>query len=232
MNKTVFAILLLVTVAMAGPRVGGRVGYSTAEDPFTGLSADGAIFGGQLTLPLMPVLGIEISGTYTSSESDVSMENYLANYLSDEYDFEYDGDIDDLRDYIEGELGWTLPADVEMYQDYKATYHNLGLAGILRADIPMGGSPFSPYVGGGGGVHFVVSDADAMLAMIQQETTGDPAIDPYDHIFPSAEGVLGLTFSPPSAPVSVFGEVRLSKPFGDDAGDAIVTYFGGANLGF
>ncbi|MCK5131667.1 MAG: hypothetical protein KAR40_05885 [Candidatus Sabulitectum sp.] len=232
MKNTVFAILLIVTVAMAGPRVGGRVGYTTAEDPFTGLSTDGAIFGGQLTLPLMPILGIEFSGTYTSTESDVSMENYLANYLSDEYNFEYNGNIDDLRSYMEDELGWTLPAEAEMIKDYTATYHNLGLAAILKADIPMGASPFSPYIGGGGGLHFVVSDADAMLAMIQQQTTEDPAIDPYDHIFPSAEGVLGLTFKPAGVPVSVFTEVRLSKPFGDDAGDAIVTYFGGANLGF
>lgn len=232
MKNTVFVILLIVTVAMAGPRVGGRVGYTTAEDPFTGLSADGVIFGGQLTLPLMPILGIEISGTYTSTESDISMENYLANYLSDEYNFEYNGSIDELRSYMKDELGWTLPAEADMIKDYTATYHNLGLAAILKADIPMGASPFSPYVGGGGGVHFVVSDADAMLAMIQQQTTGDPAIDPYDHIFPSAEGVLGLTFKPSGAPISVFTEVRLSKPFGDDAGDAIVTYFGGANLGF
>ena len=114
----------------------------------------------------------------------------------------------------------------------KRPYHNLGLAGILRTDIPLGASPVSPYVGGGAGVHFVVSDADAMLGLIEQQGTGEPAIDPYDHIFPSAEGVLGLTFQPMGVPVSMFGEVRLSKPFGDDAGDAIVTYFGGANIGF
>ncbi|MCK5034897.1 MAG: hypothetical protein KAS73_03310 [Candidatus Sabulitectum sp.] len=231
MKKAVFTVLLVITFAMAGPRVGGRIGYTTSEDPFTGLNTDGAIFGGQLTLPIMPVLGIEISGTYTSTESDVSMESYLANYLEDEYGFSYSGDVDDLYSYVENELGWSLPAEADMFKDYTATYHNLGLAGILKADIPMGGSPFTPYVGGGGGVHFVVSDADAMLAMIQQQT-GEPAIDPYDHIFPSAEGVLGLTFKPMGAPVSMFGEVRLSKPFGDDAGDAIVTYFGGANLGF
>lgn len=232
MKKMFFLCLFVVTVAMAGPRFGGRVGYTTAEDPFTGMSADGAIFGGQLVLPIMPILGIEISGTYTSTESDVSMESYLANYLSDEYGYEYSGNIDELRNYIEGDLGWTLPANADMIADYTATYHNLGLAGILKADIPMGGSPFSPYVGGGGGVHFVVSDADAMLAMINQQATGEPAIDPYDHIFPSAEGVFGLTFKPMGAPVSVFSEVRLSKPFGDNAGDAIVTYFGGVNLGF
>jgi hypothetical protein len=119
-----------------------------------------------------------------------------------------------------------------MLTNYNATYHNLGLAGILRADLPMGVSPLSPYIGGGAGVHFVVSDADAMLAAIEQQTTGQTTIDPYDHIFPSAEGIVGLTFKPLGAPVSVFGEVRLSKPFGDNAGSAIVTYFGGANLGF
>lgn len=231
MKRTVFAIFLVVAVALAGPRIGGRVGYTTAEDPFTGLSTDGAIFGGQVTFPILPVLGIEVSGTYTSTESDISMESYLANYLEDEYGFTYGNNIDDLYNYVENELGWTLPAEADMYKDYTATYHNLGLAAILRADIPMGSSPFSPYVGGGGGVHFVVSDADAMLAMIQQQT-GEPAIDPYDHIFPSAEGVIGLTFKPAGAPVSTFGEVRLSKPFGDEAGDAIVTYFGGVNLGF
>lgn len=232
MKNTVFAILMVVTVALAGPRIGGRVGYTTAEDPFTGLNANGAIFGGQITFPLMPVLGIEVSGTYTSTKSDVSMESYLINYLEDKYpDFEY-SNMEELRSYMEGQMGWTLPSEAEMLEDYTATYHNLGLAAILRADIPMGASPFTPYVGGGGGVHFVVSDADAMLAMIQQETTGDPAIDPYDHIFPSAEGVVGMTFKPAGAPVSMFGEIRLSKPFGDDAGDAIVTYFAGANLGF
>ncbi len=232
MKKTIFAVVIIASMALAGPRVGGRVGYSTAEDPFTGLDANGAIFGGQLTLPLMPLLGVEISGTYTSTESDVSMESYLANYLSEEYDFEYNGDIDELRNYMEGQLGWTLPAEAAMLEDYTATYHNLGLAGILRADIPVGGLPITPYVGGGGGVHFVVSDADAMLGLLQQQATGEPAIDPYDHIFPSAEGVVGLNFKPAGVPVSMFGEVRLSKPFGDDAGDAIITYFGGANLGF
>ena len=232
MKKTVFVIFLVATVAFAGPRVGGRVGYTTAEDPFTGLSTDGVIFGGQLAFPIMPVLGIEISGTYTSTESDVSMESYLTNYIEDEYGVDFSGNIDGLRDYMENDLGWILPAEADMLADYKATYHNLGLAGILRADIPMGASPFSPYVGGGAGVHFVVSDADAMLAMLEQQGTGEPAIDPYDHIFPSAEGMVGLSFKPAGAPVSVFGEVRLSKPFGDDAGDAIVTYFGGANLGF
>ncbi len=232
MKKLLFTVLFVVTVAMAGPRFGGRIGYATGEDPFTGLSSDGAIFGGQLTLPMMSILSFEASGTYTSTESDISMDSYLANYLSDEYGFEYNGDIDELRNYMENELGWTLPAEADMLEDYTATYHNLGLAGILRTDIPMGASPFSPYVGGGAGVHFVVSDADAMLGMINQQATGEPAIDPYDHIFPSAEGVLGLTFKPMGAPVSMFGEVRLSKPFGDDAGDAIITYFGGANIGF
>ncbi|MCD4707334.1 MAG: hypothetical protein K8S62_06315 [Candidatus Sabulitectum sp.] len=232
MRNTVFTILLVVTVALAGPRIGGRIGYTTAEDPFTGLDANGAIFGGQITFPLMPVLGIEVSGTYTSTESDISMENYLTNYIEDEYGMDFSGDLNGLRSYMEDQLGWSLPPEADMLEDYTATYHNLGLAGILRADIPMGASPFSPYIGGGGGVHFVVSDADAMLAMLQQQTTGDPAIDPYDHVFPSAEGVLGVNFRPVAVPVSMFGEVRLSKPFGDDAGNAIVTYFAGANLGF
>lgn len=232
MRKLLFTVLFVVTVAMAAPRFGGRVGYSTTEDPFTGLSADGAIFGGQLTIPMMSILSFEASGTYTSTESDISMDSYLGNYLSDEYGFEYSGDIDELRNYMENDLGWVLPAEADMLEDYTATYHNLGLAGILRTDIPLGTSAFSPYVGGGAGAHFVVSDADAMLALIQQQGTGEAAIDPYDHIFPSAEGVIGLTFQPPGAPVSMFGEVRLSKPFGDDAGDAIYTYFGGANIGF
>ncbi|MCD6588518.1 MAG: hypothetical protein J7K88_08200 [Candidatus Fermentibacteraceae bacterium] len=232
MRKTVFTVLFIATAVLAGPGVGGRVGYTTSDDPFTGMSADGPIFGGQLAFPLMPVLGIEISGTYTSTESDISMESYLANYLSDEYGYEYNGNIDDLRNYLENELEWTLPAEADMLKDYRATYHNLGLAAILRADIPMGSSPFKPYVGGGGGVHFVVSDADAMLGMLQQQATGDPAIDPYDHVFPSAEGVIGMSFKPAGMPASLFGEIRLSKPFGDDAGEAIVSYFGGANLGF
>ncbi len=232
MKKMIFTVILIASVALAGPRIGGRVGYSTVEDPFTGLSANGAIFGGQLMLPIMPVLGVEISGTYTSTESDISMDSYLTNYIEDEYGMDFSGNIDGLRDYMEGQLGWTLPAEADMLEDYTATYHNLGLAGILKADIPMGGSPFTPYVGGGGGVHFVVSDADAMLGLLQQQATGEPAIDPYDHIFPSAEGVVGLNFKPAGVPVSMFGEVRMSKPFGDDAGDAIITYFGGANLGF
>lgn len=231
--KTVLIIALVLAVsALAGPRIGGRIGYTTAEDPFTGLSTDGAIFGGQVTFPLMPVLNLEMSGTYTSTESDVSMEDFVANYVEEEYGYNYNGDIDDLTAYLENELDWEVPGQGDMLADYTATYHNLGLAGILRADIPMGASPLSPYVGGGAGVHFVVSDADAMLALIQQQTTGEPAIDPYDHIFPSLEGVVGLTLKPMGAPVSMFGEVRLSKPFGDDAGDAIVTYYGGANLGF
>ena len=231
--RTVLTILLVISVAaLAGPRFGRRVGYPTADDPFTGLSTDGAIFGGQMTFPLMPMLGLELSGTYTSTESDISMDSYLTNYIEDEYGYNFEGDMDGLLDYLENEWGWDDPTTGQLLEDYTATYHNLGLAGILRADIPMGVSPLSPYVGGGAGVHFVVSDADAMLAAIEQQTTGQTTIDPYDHIFPSAEGVVGLTFSPMALPVSVFGEVRLSKPFGDDAGDAIVTYFGGANLGF
>jgi hypothetical protein len=232
MKRMAYVFLLIAAVAVAGPSVGGRVGYTTSDDPFTGLSADGPIFGGQLFFPVMPVLGLEISGTYTSAESDVSMEGYLANYLRDEYGYEYSGNIQKLRSYLENDLGWSIPAEADMLKDYRATYHNLGLAGILRADIPMGSSPFKPYVGGGGGVHFVVSDADAMLAMLKQRTTGDPAIDPYDHIFPSAEGVIGMSFKPAGVPASLFGEIRLSKPFGDNAGEAIVSYFGGANLGF
>ncbi len=232
MKIAIYAVLVLAVAAIAGPKFGGRVGYTTADDPFTGLSADGAIFGGQMLFPLMPMLGLEVSGTYTSTESDVSMEDYLANYLKDEYNYDYSGNIDDLSNYLENELGWTVPSEADMISDYTATYHNLGLAGLLRADIPMGASPLKPYVGGGGGVHFVVSDADAMLGMLEQQSTGEPAIDPYDHIFPSAEGVVGLTFQPLGMPVSAFGEVRLSKPFGDDAGDAIVSYFAGANLGF
>jgi len=232
MRKTAFTLLLTAAVVLAGPGVGGRVGYTTSDDPFTGLSADGPIFGGQLAFPIMPVLGIEISGTYTSTESNISMESYLANYLKDEYGYEYSGNISELRSYMQNELGWSLPAEADMVKDYTATYHNLGLAAILRADLPMGSSPFKPYVGGGGGVHFVVSDADAMLAMLHQQATGDPAIDPYDHILPSAEGVIGMSFKPAGVPASLFGEIRLSKPFGDEAGDAVVSYFGGANLGF
>jgi len=232
MKYAVFTILLLATLAFAGPRIGGRVGYTTANDPFTGMSADGAIFGGQLTFPLMPLLSIEASGTYTTTQSDISMESYLTNYIEEEYGINYEGDVQGLLDYLEDEWGWSDPSSGELLENYTATYHNLGLAGILRADIPMGVSPLSPYLGGGAGVHFVVSDADAMLAAIEQQTTGQTTIDPYDHIFPAAEGIIGLTFKPMGAPVSVFGEVRLSKPFGDNAGDAIVTYFGGANLGF
>jgi len=232
MKIATIVVLVLTVAAIAGPRIGGRVGYTTADDPFTGLSTDGAIFGGQMTFPMMPILNLEISGTYTSTESDISMESYLTNYINDQYGYNFEGNTDDLLDYLENEWGWDDPTTGQLLEDYTATYHNLGLAGILRADIPMGVSPFSPYVGGGAGVHFVVSDADAMLAAIEQQTTGQTTIDPYDHIFPSAEGVVGLTFKPMAVPVSVFGEVRLSKPFGDDAGNAIVTYFGGANLGF
>lgn len=232
MKRALSILLVLCVAAFAGPKFGGRIGYTTAQDPFTGLDTDGAIFGGQMTFPLMPVLSLEMSGTYTSTESDISMENYLTNYIEDEYGETFDGDMDELLVYLEDQWGWDDPTAGQLLEDYTATYHNLGLAGILRADIPMGVSPLSPYVGGGAGVHFVVSDADAMLAAIEQQTTGQTTIDPYDHIFPSAEGVVGMTFSPMALPVSMFGEVRLSKPFGDDAGDAIVTYFGGANLGF
>lgn len=231
MKSPITVLFLIAAAAFAGPKVGGRVGYTTAEDPFTGLSTDGAIFGGQMTFPLMPILNLEVSG-HTSTESDISMGNYLTNYIEDQYGYNFQGNMDGLLEYLGNEWGWDDPTAGQLLEDYTATYHNLGLAGILRADIPILASPLSPYVGGGAGLHFVVSDADAMLAAIEQHTTGQTTIDPYDHIFPSVEGVAGLTFKPMGMPVSVFGEVRLSKPFGDDAGNAIVTYFGGANLGF
>jgi hypothetical protein len=231
MKSAFFALAVLAAVAAAGPKIGGRVGYTTADDPFTGLSADGAIFGGQVAFPLMPVLSLELSGTYTSTQSDISMESYLTQYIEDEYGVNYQGDLDGLLDYLENEWGWSNPEANQMLEDYTATYHNLGLAGILRADIPIAG-PLTPYIGGGGGINFVVSDADAMLAVIEQQTTGNTTIDPYDHIFPAAAGVLGVTFQPMGMPISAFSEIRLSKPFGDEAGDATVSYFAGANLGF
>ncbi|PIE52188.1 hypothetical protein CSA37_08045 [Candidatus Fermentibacteria bacterium] len=218
--------------AIAGPRFGGRIGHTSTEDPFTGLKADGAIYGGQVSFPLLPLLNLELSSTYNSSQSDISMENYLVNYIEEEYGINYENDIDGLMDYLENEWGWNDPTAEQMLENYTATYHDLGMAGILRADIPLGVTPFSPYLGGGAGVHFIVSDADVMLAAIEQQTTGQTTIDPYDHVFPSVEGVFGMTFKPMLAPVSVFGEVRLSKPFGEEAGNSIVTYYGGVNLGF
>jgi hypothetical protein len=93
MKYSVFAILAVTTMVFAAPRIGARAGYTTADDPFTGLSADGAIFGGQLTFPILPILNIEMSGTYTSTQSDFSMESYLTNYIEEEYGVSYEGDV-------------------------------------------------------------------------------------------------------------------------------------------
>jgi len=230
--KKLIVLLMLFGLVYAGPRFGGRIGYYAGNDPRTGESTGAPIYGGQFVMPLMSVVDLEISAGYTSSKSDIILSEYLTNYIEEEYGETFGGNIDSLMGWVEQEWGWENPTVEEMTGTYEATYHDLDVGVTLKVNIPIGSVPLNPYIGGGGGAHFMVSDADLLIAYIQSETANPEPINPYDHVHPGVHGVIGITFKPPVAPVSVFGEYRLSKPIGDTAGDVISMYYIGVNLGF
>jgi hypothetical protein len=228
--QKLFVVLFAAAVAFAGPKVGARVGYYGTVNPFTGQDTDGPAFGGQIVLPMAGLFDLEFSGTYASSKSDIVMSDYLVNYVNNEYGIDFSNNPEGLRTYLQSQWGWSDPAMLD--ETFESTYHDLGLAAILKLGIPLGGSPLKPYVGGGMGVHFTASDADALLAAIETQTQGSTTIDPYDHIHPAMMGVVGLSFSPPLLPLSFFGEFNYAKPMGDEAGDAINSFQLGVNFGF
>jgi hypothetical protein len=228
-----FLILAIVTgFALAGPRFGGSVGYYSGEDPRTGSSVGSPVFGGQFVVPLLNIINLELSAGYTSSSSDIIMSDYLFSYIEEEGGPDLGGNVDSLLGYLEEEWGWEDPTVQELTSSYTATYHDLDVGLTLTVNLPIENIPVKPYIGGGGGAHFQVSDADLLIAYINEQTGNPGQIDPYDHVHPGVHGVVGLTFSPPIMPVSFFGEYRIAKPIGDEAGSAISMYKFGVNLGF
>ncbi len=217
-------------LALAGPKIGVRAGYYGTNNPFTGQETNGPALGGQLVLPLAGPFDLEFSGTYASSKADIIMSDFLVDYARDQGWGDFSSNPDGLLQYLQSEYGWSDPGVFN--GTYEATYHDLGLASVLKLGVPLGGSAFKPYLGGGFGVHFTASDADAMLAAIEQQTQGSTTIDPYDHIHPSMLGVAGISIQPPMLPISFFGEYNYSKPMGDEAGDAINIFQAGVNFGF
>lgn len=226
--RAIVVLFLIAALAAAGPKVGVRAGYYGTTNPFTGQDTDGPAFGGQIVLPLAGIFDLEFSGTYASSKSNIVMADYLSNYIYDQTGVRYSDEA--LQAYLQSQWGWSDP---EMLGGtYEATYHDLGLASVLKLGFPLGASILRPYLGGGMGVHFTASDADAMLAAIETQTQGYTTIDPYDHINPALLGVAGIQVKPPLLPLSFFGEYNYNKPMGDEAGDPIHVFQFGANFGF
>ena len=233
--RHIFLVLLVVVIvplALAGPQIGGRAGYFSGGEPRTEGDASGAAFGGQFSLPLLGVADLEISALYASSETDITLENYLINYIEQEEGVEFGGSLDSLLNYLENEWGWEAPEETEFLEEYTATYHDLDLAATLKLGLPLGSTPIKPYVGGGAGAHFIVSDADLLIQAVQQQTGGDYNIDPYDHVHPGVHAVVGASLSPPALPVSLFAEYKYTHALGDEAGSGgISQVIGGINLG-
>jgi hypothetical protein len=231
--RAIPAVLILTGVALAGIRVGGRVGYYSGDDPRTGESASNAVYGAQILIPFMSMVQLELGGTYTGSESEITLQQYLVNYIEEESGMNFEGDSLGLAEYLEDQ-GWNpddLPGDLT--SSYTATFHDIDLGATLKILIPIGPLPIRPYVGGGGGAHILFSDADVLMQVVNQETGGGMSIDPYDHVHPGVHAVLGVVFEPPMLPISVFGEYRYTKPLaseGDLAGISMVS--AGVNLGF
>lgn len=230
-----FLILVLVCgIATAGMKFGGRVGYYSGDDPRTGQSASSAVLGGQLTFPLLGLMDLEISGSYAGSESDITMENYLITYIEDEYGHNFQGSPDSLYQYLENEWGWS-PDSIrsQMLSDYTANFHDIDLGATMKIKIPIGAMPLKPYIGAGGGVHILFSDADVLMQVVNEQTGGTVSIDPYDHIHPGIHGVIGVAFEPPMVPLSVFGEYKYTKPIAsDNEVDGISMFYAGVNMGF
>lgn len=231
--KTITLMLLVCGVALAGIRFGGRVGYYEGSNPRTNLDEGCLLYGGQLTfsIPLVDAIQIEISAGYASSESEITMEQYLLGYLEDNVP---DFVPDSLIEYLE-EQGWS-PDDIEndLLVGYTATFYDIDLGGTVKVLIPIGMLPIKPYVGLGGGAHIIFSDADVLMNVAAEKTGGLIEMDPYDHVHPGIHGVIGVHFKPPLIPLSIFGEYKYAQPFGSDENetDGIGMFIFGLNLGF
>ncbi len=232
--KKILLVLIICGVAAAGMKIGGRIGYYNGDDPRTQQTASGTVFGGQITLPLLGMVDLEISGAYAGSESDISMQQYLVTYIEDEYGMSFQGDTTGLTQYLEDTWGWSPDSlQTELFNDYTATFHDIDLGATLKVKIPIGALPLHPYVGGGAGAHILFSDADVLIDVANQQTGGQLSIDPYDHVHPGIHGVVGAAFEPPAVPISFFGEYKYTKPISgnDEVGGISMVYFG-VNLGF
>jgi hypothetical protein len=234
--KNFLILILICGIASAGVRFGGRVGYYSGDDPRTGQGASGPVFGGQFSFPLLSLVELEVSGSYASSESDITMRQYLISYIEDEYNMNFGGDPEGLYQYLENQWGWSPDSiETEMLGDYTATFHDIDLGATMKVKIPIGAIPLRPYIGAGGGAHILFSDADVLLQAVNEETGGALSIDPYDHVHPGIHGVIGVSFEPPLVPLSVFGEYKYTKPISTTSGndvDGISMFYAGVNLGF
>lgn len=231
--RSLSLVAILAGLAAAGPRFGGRVGYYNGNEPRTGESAQNPIFGGQFQFPIMDLVTLEFSAGYTSSESDITLQDYLFNYIEQEEGIDLGGNVDSLLGYLEEEWGWEAPEQQEFLESYTATFHDLDLATTLKINLPLGAMPVEPYIGGGAGVHVMVSDADLLIQYVQQQTGEGSPLDVYDKIHPSVHGVLGASFQPAPLPLSFFAEYRYTRTLGDEAGSGnIGTVWAGANIGF
>ncbi len=231
--KNLLIVLVIAATALAGAKFGGRVGYYQGNEPRTGGSADNPIFGGQFLFPLMDIVAIEFSAGYTSTSTDITLEDYLFNYIEEEEGIDLGGSSDSLLQYLEDNWGWQSPELSEFAQNYTASFHDLDLAATLKVNLPLGNLPVQPYVGGGAGAHIIVSDADLLIQYVQEQTGQGSPIDPYDKVHPSVHGVLGATFQPAMLPVGFFAEYKYSRALGDEAGSGnISSVYGGVNIGF
>ncbi len=231
--KTIFTILLISGVTLAGIRVGGRIGYYSGDDPRTGQSASSAVYGGQIQIPFLSMVQLEVSGTYSGTESSITMQQYLISYIEEETGLNFEDDSLGLVGYLE-QQGWS-PGDIpsDMIGEYTATFHDIDLGATVKILIPIGSLPVRPYIGGGGGAHILFSDADVLMQVVNEETGGGMSIDPYDHVHPGVHGVIGAAFEPPMIPFSVFGEYKYTKPLASDGDVAgISMFYAGVNLGF
>ncbi|MBD3370491.1 hypothetical protein GF402_09040 [Candidatus Fermentibacteria bacterium] len=230
---SMFVLLLSAIPVLAGPQLGGRFGYYDGNEPRTGGEASNPSFGGQFVMPMLGLVDVEVSASYTSTESDITMEDYLFNYIEEEEGVDLGGDLDSLLGYLEDEWGWEDPTQGQLIEDYTAKFHDLDLGLTLKLNVPVGTVPLQPYIGGGGGAHFIVSDADLLIQFVNQQTGGEIDIDPYDHVHPGVHGVLGAKFQPAKMPISIFAEYKIAQALGDEAGSGgINSYTLGVNLGF
>jgi len=228
--RTLLLVPAIAAAALAGPRIGGRVGYYSGNDPRTEDGGSSPFFGGQIALPLMEMVSLELSAGYASTETDILLSDYLLDYIEQEEGVRVDPDS--LLDYLENEWGWT-GGGAEFARNYTATFHDLDLAATLKVGIPIGNLPFRPYVGGGGGAHIMVSDADLLIEYVEQQTGEGSPLEVYDKIHPSVHGVVGADFRPPALPVSLFAEYRYARVLGEEAGAGDIGSINtGVNLGF
>ncbi len=228
--RTLLLVPVIAAAALASPRIGGRVGYYSGNDPRTEDGGSSPFFGGQITLPLMEMVAVDLSAVYAYTETDILLSDYLITSIEEEEGISVDPDS--LLEYLQDEWGWT-GAGSEFASSYTATFHDLDLAATLKVGIPIGDLPVRPYIGGGGGAHIIVSDADLLIQYVEQQTGQESPLDVYDKVHPSIHGVVGADFRPAALPVSLFAEYRYAKALGEEAGSGdISSIYTGVNLGF